>query len=122
MIWLRESAAVSEAKSASRIRLRDALRFSLVVERLLIVLSSRFWSAPRSAREAETCSSARSMVSIDFSAPSRVLMSTDLTALVLLTPKTATSFAVVETEPRAALRLVPLKPRTSNCSFDWSVS
>jgi hypothetical protein len=42
MIWLRERFAVSEAKSASRMRLREALRFSLLVVRLLMVLSRRF--------------------------------------------------------------------------------
>ena len=50
MIWLRESAAVSVAKSASRMRPREAERFSEVVERLLMVDSSLLWSAPSCAR------------------------------------------------------------------------
>ena len=48
-------AAVSLAKSASRIRLREADRFSLVTSRLEIVAAKRFCTAPRSARPLLTC-------------------------------------------------------------------
>ena len=46
----RASAAVSTAKSASWIRLREAVRFSLEVVRFSIVDEKRFWIAPSAAR------------------------------------------------------------------------
>ncbi len=88
-IWLRDSWAVSAAKSASRMRLREADRFSLVVDRLLIVDSKRFWMAPRLARMDDTCSSATSTISIVRLAVSRLRMSTVLIALLLLRPISA---------------------------------
>ena len=46
----RVSCAVSNATSTSRIRDSAALRFSLVIARLLIVLPRRFWTAPSEPR------------------------------------------------------------------------
>ena len=49
-IWVRERLAVSIAKSASWMREREALRFSALVLRLLMVLSKRDCRAPNLAR------------------------------------------------------------------------
>src|SRR5205823_9946694 len=49
----RVNPTISEAMSASRIRLSDAVRFSDDVDKFSIVCSSRFWTAPRFARLAE---------------------------------------------------------------------
>ena len=49
---------------------------------------SRLWSAPRSARDEDTFSKARSITSRASTAPARVLMSTELTALSEFTPNT----------------------------------
>ena len=54
------SAAVSAAKSASRIRLRDASRFSLTAVKFAIVDSKRFWMAPNVLRRPLTAVSAAS--------------------------------------------------------------
>ena len=59
-IWAFVRFAVSDAKSASRIRLRDAWRFSLTAWRLAIVDSKRFWIAPRVLRKPLTVVSAAS--------------------------------------------------------------
>ena len=54
------NAAVSAAKSASRIRLREASRFSLTADKLAIVDSKRFWMAPSVLRKPLTVVSAAS--------------------------------------------------------------
>ena len=46
----RDRLAVSFAKSASRMREREADKFSDVTDRLAMVVSKRDWSAPRLAR------------------------------------------------------------------------
>ena len=57
--WARDRAAVSAAKSASWMRLRDAERFSLAVCRFSIVDEKRFCTAPSAARdESIVCSAA----------------------------------------------------------------
>ena len=61
-IWARVSAAVSEAKSVSRMRLREAERFSDTVCRLLMVDSKRFWMAPNVPRSSLTDFRAASML------------------------------------------------------------
>ena len=53
-IWCLVKLVISEAISASRIRLSAALRFSMETPRLLMVCSIRFWKAPRSFRREVT--------------------------------------------------------------------
>ena len=59
--WARDRFAVSAAKSASWMRLREADRFSLVVCRFAIVDEKRFWIAPSDARLELTVVSAASI-------------------------------------------------------------
>src|SRR5690606_41077241 len=66
--WARVSAAVSAAKSASRIRDREADMFSTDVDRFATTDSKRFWIAPRSAREPLTSVRALSMTRSTMSA------------------------------------------------------
>lgn len=66
--------AVSAAKSASRMRLLEAERFSDVVCRFEITDAKRFWVAPRLAREPLTFPSAASTAAIAASAPAAVVM------------------------------------------------
>lgn len=82
--WALERAAVSLAKSASRIRLREAERFSLVVSRLEIVAWKRFCTAPRSARPPLTWLSAASITLRAWLAPSNVEMSIEATLAKVL--------------------------------------
>ena len=49
-IWVRVKLVISWAMSVSRIRVSDAVMFSMATFRLLMVCSNRFWMAPRSAR------------------------------------------------------------------------
>ena len=67
--------AVSCAKSASMMRLREAVRFSLVVARLSMVELKRFWMAPRLARLELIWLSAASMAVSAVLAPAAVEMS-----------------------------------------------
>jgi hypothetical protein len=60
------------------IRLRAALWFSALVERLDTIDSNRFWIAPRSARSLDTVASAASITAIADCAPELVLISTVL--------------------------------------------
>ena len=60
---------ISEAMSVSRIRDSEAVVFSIVVFRLLIVCSKRFCFAPRSARIEDTVVMALSMAVIAVDAP-----------------------------------------------------
>src|SRR5688500_15599060 len=53
-IWLRVNDTISWAMSVSRIRLSEAERFSAATDRLEIVCSRRFCTAPRLARLVET--------------------------------------------------------------------
>src|SRR5205085_7923590 len=53
-IWLRVKDTISWAMSVSRIRLSEAERFSVATDRLEIVCSRRFCTAPRLARLVET--------------------------------------------------------------------
>src|SRR5688572_18813579 len=53
-IWLRVKDTISWAMSVSRIRLSEAERFSVATDRLEIVCSRRFWTAPRLARLVDT--------------------------------------------------------------------
>jgi hypothetical protein len=71
--------AVSEAKSVSTMRLRDADRFSFVDCRFLIVESKRDCSAPSSARWPLTLDRAASATLIAACAPSKVLTSMSAT-------------------------------------------
>src|SRR5207237_1379430 len=73
--WARDRFAVSEAKSASWMRLREADRFSLLVCRLLIVDENRFWIAPRSARPLFTCDRAESITDRALVAPAALARS-----------------------------------------------
>ena len=68
-IWVRVSSAVSLAKSVSRMRLREADRFSEEVCRLATTEVNRFWIAPRSARTLLTDSRALSTMPRAFCAP-----------------------------------------------------
>src|SRR5712691_5923549 len=68
-IWALVIAAVSCAKSASWIRLREALRFSDIVCRLAIAESKRFCTAPRVPRKVftvERAASTRLIISLAF--------------------------------------------------------
>ncbi|MNJ45971.1 hypothetical protein D3C77_410900 [compost metagenome] len=73
------SSAVSEAKSTSWIRPREAVVFSMIAVRLLMVLSRRFCTAPRSARWASIPAMALSSTNRAFCAESASLMSEDCT-------------------------------------------
>jgi hypothetical protein len=59
--WARDSVAVSEAKSASMIRLRAADWFSVATCRVEITFSKRFWAAPNDERAVLTCEIAKSI-------------------------------------------------------------
>ena len=63
-IWPRVILATSAAKSVSMMRERAADTFSEILARFEIVLSIRFWIAPRSARMLEICEIAASMIDI----------------------------------------------------------
>src|SRR4051812_26506334 len=76
-ICARARFAVSTAKSASWIRLRDAVRFSLDVVRFSIVEENRFWIAPSAARLELIAVSAASTADSAAFAPWTVEMSTD---------------------------------------------
>src|SRR5690606_2142938 len=78
-ICVRDSSAVSLAKSVSMMRLREADRFSEVVCRLATTELKRFWIAPRSARESFTLPRALSMIAMACWAPVKVEMSTSPT-------------------------------------------
>ena len=62
-IWNFVNATISDAMSASRIRLSDAVRFSWYVARLFRRCSRRFWTAPKLARAVDTFLIAVSMSS-----------------------------------------------------------
>src|SRR5450830_664399 len=81
-IWPRVRLAVSEAKSASWIRLREADRFSEVACRFDTTALKRFWYAPSAAFDELTEDRAASMVPRAACAPEAVLTSTVLTELV----------------------------------------
>ena len=82
--WARDRFAVSAAKSASWMRLREAERFSLPVCRFWIVDEKRFCTAPSVARlELTVCSAASIAVSAAFD-PATVEMSIALTAVPVL--------------------------------------
>ena len=76
------SVAVSAAKSASWIRLRDAERFSLAVCRFSIVDEKRFCTAPSAARDrVDRLSARRRSPTAPRSTPATVETSTALTAV-----------------------------------------
>src|SRR3954453_18909230 len=77
--WLRVKLVISWAMSVSRIRDSDAVRFSAVVFRLLMVCSNRFWMAPRLARAVDTFLMAVSMRPMAVCAPEAEVRETALT-------------------------------------------
>ena len=67
--WVRVKLVISDAMSVSRMRDSEAVVFSIVVFRLLIVCSKRFCFAPRSARAEDTWVIAASMAVMAAEAP-----------------------------------------------------
>ena len=98
---MRVSSAVSLAKSVSRMRLRDADRFSEEVCRLATTEVKRFWIAPRSARTLLTDSRALSTIDIAFCAPSAVVTFRSLTKLAAA-PVRVPPLVLVSVRPRPA--------------------
>ena len=87
-IWSFTNSFIVAAMSASRILLSAAVRFVLVVVRLLIVCSSAFWYAPSFARCEDIVLIAQSIIPIEREADSREDISTPerLSALHELSP------------------------------------
>ena len=111
-IWVRVRFAVSAAKSASRMRLRDADRFSAVVCRLAIADSKRFWYEPSTPRVETTWASAASTTA---SAEVALVEVVPVSVMALSAENALACVAVVKTSvfaPPSVIEPLPLSSET----------
>src|SRR5262249_26294833 len=116
-IWARVRFAVSAAKSVSRMRLREAERFSDTACKLLMVDWKRFWIAPSVLRRVETELSAESTRRIVSFAP--------LTSFTFAVASDFVSLATVafaEAKPRMPVPVPYFAPLSVKSLFDETVS
>src|SRR3954447_479651 len=119
--WVRVKFVISAAMSVSRMRDSDAVVFSIVVFRLLIVCSKRFCFAPRSARADDTRVIAESMAVMAADAPlAWVKVGVSAASVWIDEPAAGTSGAVNLTPVAVAANGVPVVPRAAlTAALSW---